>query len=107
MARILVLTGSLEAGRVGGGHGAAGGQATHVSGPLPRPEPDRYCDGDVRRRSVDVTTIGHWIDGALRPGASGRTAPVYDPARGVPRAEVALATAEETDAAVEAAAAAA
>jgi malonate-semialdehyde dehydrogenase (acetylating)/methylmalonate-semialdehyde dehydrogenase len=35
--------------------------------------------------------VPHWIDGAESPSASGRTAPVHDPARGVVTAEVALA----------------
>jgi malonate-semialdehyde dehydrogenase (acetylating) / methylmalonate-semialdehyde dehydrogenase len=53
--------------------------------------------------------IGHWIGGRAVDGVSGRTAPVYDPARGVQVAEVALASAAEvadaTKAAREAAAA--
>ncbi|QJU53469.1 CoA-acylating methylmalonate-semialdehyde dehydrogenase [Herbiconiux sp. KACC 21604] len=36
-------------------------------------------------------TIPHWIDGAHDPGAGDRTAPVYDPARGVVTANVVLA----------------
>lgn len=35
--------------------------------------------------------ISHWIDGAERPSTSGRTAPVFHPATGTVRAEVALA----------------
>ncbi len=42
-------------------------------------------------------TITHWIGGSLVPGTSGRGSPVYDPARGVPRAEAALASAAEVD----------
>ena len=53
--------------------------------------------------------IGHWIGGRGVDGISGRTAPVYDPARGIQVAEVALASAAEvadvTKAAREAAAA--
>jgi malonate-semialdehyde dehydrogenase (acetylating) / methylmalonate-semialdehyde dehydrogenase len=52
---------------------------------------------------VPVTRIGHWIAGTLVPGSSGRTAPVYDPARGIQAAEVALASATEVDTAVRAA----
>ena len=37
------------------------------------------------------TLIGHWIDGAPRAGASGRTAPVFNPATGQTTADVALA----------------
>src|SRR4051812_30671669 len=50
--------------------------------------------------------IPHWIDGARREGASGRTAPVTDPATGEVTGEVALASTEEVDAAVASAAAA-
>src|SRR5580700_3659291 len=39
--------------------------------------------------------IGHWVGGRAVPGTSGRTAPVYDPAKGVQTAEVALANAAE------------
>ncbi|HKE74845.1 MAG TPA: CoA-acylating methylmalonate-semialdehyde dehydrogenase [Acidimicrobiales bacterium] len=48
--------------------------------------------------------VTHWIGGRPVPGASGRTAPVYDPARGEQVAEVALASAAEVDAAVKQAA---
>ena len=51
-----------------------------------------------------LPTIPHWIDGARREGASGRTAPVFDPALGVQTKEVPLADAEELNAAVAAAA---
>ncbi|MBX6383547.1 MAG: CoA-acylating methylmalonate-semialdehyde dehydrogenase [Microbispora sp.] len=47
--------------------------------------------------------VDHWIGGALVRGA-GRTADVYDPATGQVSGRVALASAEEVDAAVEAAA---
>jgi malonate-semialdehyde dehydrogenase (acetylating)/methylmalonate-semialdehyde dehydrogenase len=50
--------------------------------------------------------IGHWIDGRPVAGTSGRTAPVYDPARGEQSGEVALASAGEVGAAVAAAVAA-
>ena len=45
--------------------------------------------------------IGHWVGGRAVAGTSGRTAPVYDPARGVQAAEVALASAAEVDDVVE------
>jgi malonate-semialdehyde dehydrogenase (acetylating)/methylmalonate-semialdehyde dehydrogenase len=51
--------------------------------------------------------IEHWIAGKRVGSRSGRTAPVYDPATGQIRAEVALATADEVAGAVEAAAEAA
>lgn len=47
-----------------------------------------------------MATIGHWIGGRPQAGTSGRSAPVYDPARGEVRAEVALASAAEVDRAV-------
>ncbi|MDN4472006.1 CoA-acylating methylmalonate-semialdehyde dehydrogenase [Demequina zhanjiangensis] len=45
-------------------------------------------------------TLGHWIAGAETPGATDRTAPVYDPALGVVTKNVALASQEDVDAAV-------
>ncbi|HET6671808.1 MAG TPA: CoA-acylating methylmalonate-semialdehyde dehydrogenase, partial [Agromyces sp.] len=48
----------------------------------------------------EVAVIGHWINGALRASASGRTAPVYNPATGAMQAEVALADQAEVDAAI-------
>ncbi len=50
--------------------------------------------------------IGHWLDGKLVPGTSGRFAEVYNPATGEVQARVALATPAELDAAVARAAAA-
>ncbi|WP_062203829.1 CoA-acylating methylmalonate-semialdehyde dehydrogenase [Demequina salsinemoris] len=47
-----------------------------------------------------LPTLGHWISGAEAPGASSRTAPVYDPALGVATKNVALASSEDVDAAV-------
>ena len=44
--------------------------------------------------------ISHWIDGAVRASSSGRTAPVYNPATGAVRAEVALADQAEIDEAI-------
>ena len=44
--------------------------------------------------------IGHWVDGRAVPGTSGRTAPVYDPAKGAQTAEVALASSDEVDAVI-------
>jgi malonate-semialdehyde dehydrogenase (acetylating)/methylmalonate-semialdehyde dehydrogenase len=52
------------------------------------------------------TSIPHWINGARREGASGRTSPVTDPATGEVTGDVALADVAEVDAAVAAAAAA-
>jgi len=47
-----------------------------------------------------MDAIGHWIGGRAVAGTSGRTAPVFDPARGTQTAEVALASAAEVDGAV-------
>jgi malonate-semialdehyde dehydrogenase (acetylating)/methylmalonate-semialdehyde dehydrogenase len=44
-----------------------------------------------------MTTVGHWIAGRPVAGTSGRTAPLYDPARGELTGEVALASAAEVD----------
>ena len=41
--------------------------------------------------TTETPTIPHWIDGARRESTSGRTAPVYNPATGEVRANVALA----------------
>ncbi len=50
-----------------------------------------------------MRVIPHWIDGAATEGRSARTSPVYDPARGVPQADVVLGTASDVDDAVAAA----
>ena len=54
-----------------------------------------------------MRTIGHWIEGKATAGDSGRTAPVYDPARGTQTANVSLASEDEVAATVAVAAAAA
>jgi malonate-semialdehyde dehydrogenase (acetylating) / methylmalonate-semialdehyde dehydrogenase len=56
----------------------------------------RLAEGTMR-------DIGHFIGGQARPGASGRTSDVYNPARGVVSGRVALAAAGEVAAAVAAA----
>ncbi len=56
--------------------------------------------------SASLPVVPHWIGGAEYPSASGRTAPVYDPALGVETKRVALADQAEVDAAVAAASAA-
>ncbi|HEY5222000.1 MAG TPA: CoA-acylating methylmalonate-semialdehyde dehydrogenase [Microbacteriaceae bacterium] len=50
--------------------------------------------------------INHWIDGTFVEGISTRTAPVYDPAKGVAEKEVRLGSAADVDTAVAAARAA-
>jgi malonate-semialdehyde dehydrogenase (acetylating)/methylmalonate-semialdehyde dehydrogenase len=47
-----------------------------------------------------VKTIGHWVGGSVVTGSSDRRGVVYDPARGVPTAQVAFASAAEVDHAV-------
>jgi malonate-semialdehyde dehydrogenase (acetylating)/methylmalonate-semialdehyde dehydrogenase len=49
---------------------------------------------------MTLPVVAHWIGGAERPGTSGRTAPVFDPALGVATKSVALADAAEIDEAV-------
>jgi malonate-semialdehyde dehydrogenase (acetylating) / methylmalonate-semialdehyde dehydrogenase len=61
--------------------------------------PEQAREGQLRR-------ISHWIGGRLVPGTSGRSGPVYNPARGVQTKEVDFASVEEVDAAVQAAKAA-
>ncbi|GAA5153061.1 CoA-acylating methylmalonate-semialdehyde dehydrogenase [Pseudonocardia eucalypti] len=51
-----------------------------------------------------MKSLGHWIGGKHTDGASGRTSPVTDPATGERTAELALASREEVDQAVAAAA---
>jgi malonate-semialdehyde dehydrogenase (acetylating)/methylmalonate-semialdehyde dehydrogenase len=48
----------------------------------------------------NLPVVPHWIDGALSPSSSGRTAPVFDPALGVETKRVALANEAEIAAAV-------
>jgi malonate-semialdehyde dehydrogenase (acetylating)/methylmalonate-semialdehyde dehydrogenase len=47
-----------------------------------------------------VTRIPHIVGGETIPGDSGRTAPVFDPARGLQTGEVPLASVEEVDRAI-------
>ena len=51
--------------------------------------------------------ITHWVDNAARPGTSGRTSPVTDPATGAVTARLDLASSAEVDAVVASAKAAA
>ena len=50
-----------------------------------------------------TTVVHHWIGGKAHESTTGRTAPVYDPARGVVTKHVALADNAEARAAIEAA----
>jgi malonate-semialdehyde dehydrogenase (acetylating)/methylmalonate-semialdehyde dehydrogenase len=47
-----------------------------------------------------MKTLGHWINGQMVEGTSGRTADVFNPATGEVQSKVALATKDEIDAAV-------
>jgi len=47
-----------------------------------------------------LPVVPHWIDGAECAGVSGRTAPVFDPARGAATKEVPLANGAEIEAAI-------
>ena len=47
-----------------------------------------------------MKTIHHWLNGKLTPSASGRTAPVWDPATGEIQAQVDLASSDEVSEAV-------
>ncbi len=55
---------------------------------------------------ADVPLVPHWIGGKASDRQPGRTGDVVDPATGVRRAEVAFASTDDVDAAVEAAASA-
>ena len=48
--------------------------------------------------------IGHFIDGKLTPGTSGRTKDIYDPNTGQVQSQVNMATPSELDAAIKIAA---
>ena len=53
------------------------------------------CWAGTEADEEQMKNIGHWIEGRSVDGSSGRTAPVYDPARGRQTGEVALASAAE------------
>src|SRR5881392_1160685 len=55
------------------------------------------------QRAQELKRINHWINGAPVAGRSGRSGPVYNPARGVQTGEVDFASIEEVDRAVQAA----
>ena len=61
--------------------------------------PERAPESELRR-------ISHWIGGRVVSGTSGRSGPVYNPAKGIQTKEVDFASVEEVDAAVQAAKAA-
>ena len=59
---------------------------------------------ETQPSAAATTTVEHWIDGASASGASDRTGPVYNPARGVETKRVRFASTEDVDLAVQAAA---
>jgi malonate-semialdehyde dehydrogenase (acetylating) / methylmalonate-semialdehyde dehydrogenase len=61
------------------------------------------AEAPTTERDGTITRIPHWIDGARVDGTSGRSGPVYNPARGVQTGAVDLASVEEVDAAVQSA----
>src|ERR671930_2272561 len=61
------------------------------------------ADQFTEEQAGEVTRISHWIDGQRVEGQSGRSGPVYNPARGVQTGEVDFASVEEVDRAVQAA----
>jgi malonate-semialdehyde dehydrogenase (acetylating)/methylmalonate-semialdehyde dehydrogenase len=67
-------------------------------------QPSESSESSQSSQSLPVVT--HWVDGAERAGHGPRTAPVYDPALGTETKRVALADAEDVEAAVASAAAA-
>jgi malonate-semialdehyde dehydrogenase (acetylating) / methylmalonate-semialdehyde dehydrogenase len=54
-----------------------------------------------QERDTELGRISHWIDGRSVAGESGRSGPVYNPARGVQTKAVDFASAEEIDRAVQ------
>jgi malonate-semialdehyde dehydrogenase (acetylating) / methylmalonate-semialdehyde dehydrogenase len=64
------------------------------------------AEAPVAARSGELKRIPHWIGGRPVEGTSGRSGPVYNPAKGVQAAEVDFASVEEIDGAVRAAQAA-
>jgi malonate-semialdehyde dehydrogenase (acetylating) / methylmalonate-semialdehyde dehydrogenase len=58
---------------------------------------------DVVDAPSTVSPINHWISGAARPGRSGRSGPVFNPATGEQSGSVDFASVDEVDQAVQAA----
>ncbi len=61
------------------------------------------AEAPVAARSGELKRISHWIGGQTVEGTSGRSGPVYNPAKGQQAAEVDFASVEEIDRAVQAA----
>ena len=64
------------------------------------------AEAPVAASSGELKRISHWIGGRAVEGTSGRSGPVYNPAKGIQAAEVDFATVGEIDGAVQAAKAA-
>jgi len=64
------------------------------------------AEAPIAGRSGELKRISHWIGGQTVEGTSGRSGPVFNPAKGVQTAEVDFASVEEIDRAVQAAMAA-
>src|SRR5450759_904418 len=75
----------------------SGSRTTQLSHPTQSPI------GASPKKRKDMKRIGHWIDGRLVAGTSGRLSPVFNPATGEHTKDVDLASAAEVDAAIEAA----
>ena len=77
-------------------------------GPRTRPplsdDDDRRTPRRGREELTEMERISHWIGGKIVVGESGRSGPVFDPAKGVQTHEVDFATPDEVDLAVQAAA---
>ena len=54
-----------------------------------------------QERSTELGRISHWIGGQIVAGESGRSGPVYNPARGMQTKEVDFASVDELDRAVQ------
>jgi malonate-semialdehyde dehydrogenase (acetylating)/methylmalonate-semialdehyde dehydrogenase len=61
------------------------------------------ADQFTEEQAGQISRISHWIGGQRVEGTSGRSGPVYNPALGVQTGEVDFASAEEVEAAVQAA----
>src|SRR5262249_47824117 len=81
---------------------ASSGFPSSTSSTRWRPPPRRRREQPSARM-----TIEHWIGGRRVPGSSGRSGPVYDPARGIETGRVVFASGAEVDEAVRSAVSAA
>jgi malonate-semialdehyde dehydrogenase (acetylating)/methylmalonate-semialdehyde dehydrogenase len=63
----------------------------------------QVAEEQTAKRAGEVKRISHWIGGSSVAGKSGRSGPVYNPAKGVQTGEVDFASVEEVDRGVQAA----